>query len=544
MKKRVIFITAINEFLLAYFTMRSNKYIFRIIKQNKLGNGASDKFYECRIYQRCFLFSIGGVNRVKSSSSRIETLMSAGIDIGTSTTKLVISRFSLMNVAGGTHVPRIEIIDKEVLYRSPIFRTPLISQTIIDIEKIEQLVQQEYEKAGVLSHQIQTGAVIITGETATKKNAEEMVHHLSDVAGEFLVATAGPDLEGIIAAKGSGAYHYAKKTGKSVANIDIGGGTANIAVYKGDKLAGTCTLHIGGRLIEFENQLVKSISPPVKNLINQEGWALEVGDSKSHPTITKVIDWMTQLLARVLSKSTTLKDEVLILGNPPTWNGNVDVITVSGGISECMYVLEEANYSRAIYDDIGMELADALQKNDALKSWEWVIPEETVRATVLGAGMQTTNISGATIQVDSNQLPQKNLPVFEVSFEHQIEIGLSKLENSMDQAITIYDPGREGQNFVLYLTDFPYLNFRDIQEMAKKLLKSVLLKPKPEQPLIIVLQSDHAKVLGQSLQALDSNQSVLCVDQVEVEHGDYMDIGRILQSGVVPVVIKTLTFHS
>ncbi|QBP42561.1 ethanolamine ammonia-lyase reactivating factor EutA [Paenisporosarcina antarctica] len=481
---------------------------------------------------------------MNSSASKIETLMSAGIDIGTSTTKLVISRFSLMNVAGGTHVPRIEIIDKEILYRSPIFRTPLLSPTIIDINKIEQLIQNEYEIAGVLSQQIQTGAVIITGETATMKNAQEMVHHLSDVAGEFLVATAGPDLEGVIAAKGSGAYEYAKKTRKSVANIDIGGGTANIAVYQGDKMAGTCTLHIGGRLIEFENQHVKSISPPVQKLLTQEGWSLEINDSKNHPTIEKVTDWMAKLLARVLSKSTTSKDDVLILGHHPEWNGDIDVITISGGISECMYGLEDTDYSKAVYDDIGIELAQALQKNENLKNWEWVIPEETVRATVLGAGTQTTNISGATIQVDSKELPQKNLPVFEISFENQIEIGLGKLQSSMNLAISMYDPGREGQNFVLYLKDFPYLNFKDIQEIAKGLLQSRLLKPKPEQPLIIVLQSDHAKVLGQTLQAQEASQSILCVDQVDVEHGDYMDIGRILQSGVVPVVIKTLTFHS
>ena len=54
-----------------------------------------------------------------SSNREPETMISAGIDIGTSTTKLIISRFSLMNVAGTTHVPKIEIVDKEVLYKSP-----------------------------------------------------------------------------------------------------------------------------------------------------------------------------------------------------------------------------------------------------------------------------------------------------------------------------------------------------------------------------------------------------------------------------------------
>ncbi|MGA9226739.1 MAG: ethanolamine ammonia-lyase reactivating factor EutA, partial [Mesobacillus sp.] len=128
-----------------------------------------------------------------------EEIISAGIDIGTSTTKVVISRFSLMNMAGGTHMPRIEIIEKEVLYRSEIHRTPLLDPTTIDIRAVESLVNDEYSRAGIKPQDIKTGAVIITGETATKSNAQEMVHTLSDHAGEFLVATAGPDLEGIIA---------------------------------------------------------------------------------------------------------------------------------------------------------------------------------------------------------------------------------------------------------------------------------------------------------------------------------------------------------
>lgn len=481
---------------------------------------------------------------MRSLLSHEEKLLSAGIDIGTSTTKLVISRFTLMNMAGGTHVPRIEIIDKEILYRSPIFRTPLLSPTVIDLHEVVNLVQKEYEKAGVSPKEIQTGAVIITGETATKQNAEEMVHHLSDTAGEFLVATAGPDLEGIIAAKGSGAYEYAKRTDRIVANVDIGGGTANIAVYDGEKLAGTCTLHIGGRLIEFEMGRVKSVSAPIQRLIDQKGWTLRVGDDATSQEIKKIIGEMVKILTRTLSKTMMSGDEVLLLGHEPNWSRNVEVVFVSGGISECIYNHEDRADSQAVYDDIGMELAKALSNEMHISEFEWRVPDETVRATVLGAGTQTTNISGATIQVDSSDLPQKNLPVFEISFEDDLAVGLSKLAPGMKEAVEVYDPGNEGQNFVLYITDLPYLGFKDVQLMAKELLEARLLKPKPEQPLIIVLQSDHAKVLGQTLQALDNGQSILCVDQIEVEHGDYMDIGQIMQSGVVPVVIKTLTFHS
>lgn len=480
---------------------------------------------------------------LKRYDAQKEYIISAGIDIGTSTTKLVISRFSLMNMAGGTHMPRIEIIEKEVLYRSPIYRTPLLTASAIDIEGVERLVSEEYISAGIKPGDIKTGAVIITGETATKQNAEEMVHYLSDHAGDFLVATAGPDLEGIIAAKGSGAYELSRRTGKTVANIDIGGGTANAAVYRSGRLCGTCTLHIGGRLIEFTDGKIRSISPPVQEILRQWGADLKIGDSRNHPIIAKLTDYMAEVIGRMLRKDLLEEDFPLLLGHDPNWVEEIDYIMFSGGISECLYHFESAASSPAQYDDIGKMLAQSLKNCRELAAFKWVEPDETVRATVLGAGTQTTEISGATIHAEAHELPIRNLPVYQIGFDGNLEKGLSRIQEAVKKSVEIYDPQQEGQNFALYLTDMPYLGFRDIQELSAILLKSLQTKPKPEQPLVVVLESDHAKVLGQTLKTQEAKQSIICIDQIKAEHGDYIDIGHLLRSNVVPVVIKTLTFH-
>ncbi|WP_339147476.1 MULTISPECIES: ethanolamine ammonia-lyase reactivating factor EutA [unclassified Sutcliffiella] len=473
-----------------------------------------------------------------------EDIISVGIDIGTSTTKLVVSKFSLMNMAGGTHMPRIEIIDKEIIYRSPIYRTPLLSLSEINMQAVDELVDREYKKAHIQTRDIKTGAVIITGETATKKNAEEMIHHLSGHAGEFLVATAGPDLEGIIAAKGSGAFAFSKKTGKTIANIDIGGGTANVAVYKSGRLCGTCTLHIGGRLIDFAENKVKTISSPVVRVLQNWNSSLATGVEKEHQDVKKLCKYMSDVIVRMLNKELTREDESLLLGHHPNWEEQVEAVMFSGGISECVYQHEKDQPVTAEYDDIGRTLAAALQENNKLKSWDWIQPEETVRATVLGAGTQTTEISGATIEVKSDELPIKNLPVYQIRFNQQFDSGIKKISSAMQQAIDIYDPQREGQNFALYLAEMPYMGFKQIQTLAETILAAIKQKPKQEQPLVIVLESDHAKVLGQTLNVMDSKVSVVCIDQIKVEHGDYLDIGNVLQTSVVPVVIKTLTFHN
>ncbi|MDF9759288.1 ethanolamine utilization protein EutA [Peribacillus simplex] len=467
-------------------------------------------------------------------NEQAERIISAGIDIGTSTTKLVISELSLRNVAGGGQVPKIEITDKKILYRSPIFKTPLLSDTVIDIPAVQSMVESEYHQAGITMENIQTGAVIITGETATKQNAEEMVYRLSKAAGEFLVAAAGPDLEGIIAAKGSGAYQHSIETGKTIANIDIGGGTANIAVYRSGMLCGTCTLHIGGRLVEWEGAKVK-VAPSIGKWLKSKGYSPLNVDG------VIIANEMSKVLSRFLAGSFTKEDELLLVGKEPSWTGRIDVLMFSGGVSDCIYHEEREDKS---FQDIGMMLATSIKENEVLAAWEWEQPVETVRATVLGAGTHTTEISGATIEVNDSHLPVRNIPVYRIDFQGVLDDGTRTMAQSVQDAITIYDPLKEGLNFAFYLTNLPYLSFRDIQQLAAEFTEALMQKPNQQQPLIIVMDSDYGKVLGQTFLANRPDLPVICIDQTQVEHGDYLDIGRLLRTGVVPVVVKTLTFHN
>ena len=142
-----------------------------------------------------------------------EQLLSVGIDVGTSTTQLVFSRLLLEDMASAFSVPRVAIADKEVIYRSDVYFTPLLSERVIDHLALRTLIEKEYDRAGVRPEAVDTGAVIITGETARKENAAEVLNALSGLAGDFVVATAGADLEGIIAAKGAGLDQFTKEHG-------------------------------------------------------------------------------------------------------------------------------------------------------------------------------------------------------------------------------------------------------------------------------------------------------------------------------------------
>ncbi len=75
-----------------------------------------------------------------------EELLSVGIDIGTSTTQLIFSKLIVENTESNFSVPRISIVDKEIIYKSKVYFTPLISNNEINGQQIKDIVENEYKK--------------------------------------------------------------------------------------------------------------------------------------------------------------------------------------------------------------------------------------------------------------------------------------------------------------------------------------------------------------------------------------------------------------
>ena len=212
--------------------------------------------------------------------TNIQSITSVGIDIGTTTTQLVISRLTIENTASGTLVPHVEITDKEVIHRSKIYFTPLLDRDLINAVAVSKIVETEYLAAGLTPEKIDTGAVIITGETAKKENAKAIIDALAGYAGDFVVATAGANLEGIYAGKGSGAAAFSAQRHQVVVNIDVGGGTSNYAMFHEGKAVETTCLNVGGHLIELEpkGDRITYISEPGKIALQSSGQRLQVGE--------------------------------------------------------------------------------------------------------------------------------------------------------------------------------------------------------------------------------------------------------------------------
>ncbi|MBR4017892.1 MAG: ethanolamine ammonia-lyase reactivating factor EutA, partial [Oscillospiraceae bacterium] len=101
----------------------------------------------------------------------MDKLISVGLDVGTTTTQMVVSALEVENKGNAFSVPEMVIENREILYQSPVIFTPLQSHDRVDGEAIARWVETQYAAAGITKNKVDTGAVIITGETSRKENA-------------------------------------------------------------------------------------------------------------------------------------------------------------------------------------------------------------------------------------------------------------------------------------------------------------------------------------------------------------------------------------
>lgn len=475
-----------------------------------------------------------------------EELLSVGIDIGTSTTQLIFSKLIIENMASSFSVPRISIADKEIIYRSEIYFTPLISHTEIDGLKVKEIVEKEYKCAGINKADIQVGAVIITGETARKQNANQVLHTLSGFAGDFVVATAGPDLESIISGKGAGAHLYSKEHSTSVVNIDVGGGTSNLALFTRGEVQQTGCLDIGGRLIRVDKDTMQItyIAPKIQKIIEDNKFAIAIGQKTSPEQLKPIIDIMVELLAQSVGAAEQNQLLDFIKTNKIiTISEAIPCISFSGGVADYIYYEGEVkDYFK--FGDVGILLGQAIAKSDLCKKLQVVRSIETIRATVVGAGSHTTEISGSTITYTAEVFPLKNLPVLKLAHGDESR-GADVLSQAIKEKLDWFKIENDLQKVVIAVDGKKNPSFTEVQVYAQGLVRGMEEMIKGDLPFIIVVENDMAKVLGQAIYSLlEFKKDVVCIDSIKVDNGDYIDIGKPIAEGkVLPVVIKTLVFN-
>ena len=444
-----------------------------------------------------------------------ETLRSVGLDVGTTSTQMIFSELTVENKASGFAVPEMEIAGRNILYRSPVYFTPLLDEDHVDAPALREIVAAEYRAAGIDRDSVDTGAIIITGETSRKENARAVLDALSDFAGEFVVATAGPDLESVLAAKGAGAVDASARTGKTVLHMDIGGGTSNLALIRDGKIERTGCLNVGGRLLKFDGRgTVTYVSPVLSGLCR-----LKVGDRAGPEQVKPLAETLTQALemAAGLREPTPLLEQLTTRETgpfSPCREKNL-MLSFSGGVADCI----ERKLPWLEFGDLGPVLGQVI-RGSRLCRGDYMLGSETIRATVIGAGCHSAQLSGSTVFYQNVPFPLKNVPV--------VLLG-DLTRESVRRALETQEEGA-----VLSFAGQKAPGYREVAAMAETLAGCT------GGSVRICLEEDMAKALGQALALrLGPRAEILCIDRVRVPEGSYLDVGAPV-GPALPVVVKTL----
>src|ERR671919_2284597 len=479
-------------------------------------------------------------------SERI-TLNSVGIDIGSSTSHLIFSRLTLRR-QGVALSSRFVVINREIIHESPILLTPYVDKTTIDTNQLGDFIHEAYRNANMTPEDIDTGALIVTGEAAKKRNAEAISALFAAEAGKFVCATAGHNLEAILASYGSGAVHMTYHEGGdfTVMNVDVGGGTCKIAIVQQGKVIDTCALEVGARLVAMDdNGKINRLEDTALKIAKMAGISLSLGGTMSEADKEKFSQVLCDSLFEVLERGKLSPQvEDLLLTPNIEFKEPIHAIMFSGGVSEFIYGYEKRNLG-----DLGIQFGRRIRER-ANKLAGGHIPlrpaDVRIRATVIGASQYTVQVSGNTIYLSHpDLLPLRNLQVITPEFEQTEGISAPEIKNSVERALQRFDATDTERAVALAIRWELGPSYPLIRTLAEGLVGAMNGHINQGQPLVLVFDADIAKLMGNIIEReLIPGAGIISIDGIDLKDFDFIDIGQELPDAkAVPVVIKSLIFR-
>jgi ethanolamine utilization protein EutA len=471
------------------------------------------------------------------------SLMTVGIDIGSSGTQVIFSRVNLRRL-GEDLSSRYYVVSRETLFQSGVALTPYRSEEHIDEAKLGAIIDDAYNAASIDPADIDTGAVILTGEALRRENAKAIAGIVAEKGGDFVCAAAGHHMESMLAAYGSGAATVSSAEHKRILNIDIGGGTTKLAVVEHGKVMATAAIHIGGRLqVVDQDGLIVRLDPAGQHHARRAGFAWNRGDVAGAADLDAVAERMADTLIAALTVRPLPHDAAhLYLTDPIADFGPIDGIMFSGGVGEYVYSREDRDFG-----DLGKRLGRAIRRRVDAGALPWpLLPAgECIRATALGASEYSVQLSGNTsyISAPGALLPRRNLQVLQPDYVPTEAIDPDAVAAAIRRHMVAFDVA-DDREVALALRWQGVPSYERLAGFAEGIRRGLADRIVERQPIYIMLDGDVAQTLGAILrEELDVASELLVIDGVVLMDFDYIDLGRIrMPSNTVPVTIKSLVF--
>jgi ethanolamine utilization protein EutA len=472
-------------------------------------------------------------------------LTSVGIDIGSTTSHLMFSRVHLKRETQ-RHSTRYVVVAQQVLWRSRIRLTPYLDDGLIDAAALGGWVDQDFAAAGLTPSDLDSGAVILTGEALKQHNAKALADVLAAQAGEFVCVSAGHHLEALLAAYGSGSAALSVASGQRILCIDIGGGTTKLSLIDQGTVRHTAAIEVGARMVSFDGSgavrqatpaalaVLDAGSPPWGTAQPLPGARL---DAEGRQALAAAA--ASQILAVARRRSATVRRSLLLTGPLPPAFERFDAITFAGGVAEYIYGREDRDFG-----DVGADIAAAVRTLIDTGGLPAPVldPGTGIRATVVGASQSSVQVSGSTVSVPAETvLPLRNVPVLHPVVDLSGDIEQSALAAPIREALDSAQAPSSPVALAFHFGGPP--SYSRLRALAGG-IAAALDGAGPAASLVMVVDRDIAASLGGIFtDEVAAIRPVLCLDNLDLRPFDYLDIGRpIWPAGVYPVVIKSLLF--
>lgn len=469
-----------------------------------------------------------------------------GIDIGSSTSHFMFARLHMQRTARSL-TSRFVVVDREIVWRSPILLTPYRRDNTIDARALEEFIAAGYRAAGIAPAEVDAGAVVLTGEALKRTNARAIADLFSQDAGKFVCAAAGHHLECLMGAHGSGAVRLSREQQQTVLNVDIGGGTTKFTLVRNGEIVGSSVIAVGARLLvtDADANIVR-LEGPLVQVARSLGIALRPHERLAPDDRRRIVARMLELLIGMVNRHPpdALTAE-LLLTEPWTAASTelpLDAIAFSGGVAEYLYGREHADFG-----DLGRSLAEGLQRAlaDGRIAAHLCDPGQGIRATVSGASQFVVQASGNTIAISRpEQLPLRNVPVVVCRFALDTTIDSAAVADTVRHAIEQADIEEGTTPFALAFAWLGAPTYDRTSAVARGIAAALPRTLVAGFPLVLLIDGDVGMTLGRLLQReIAPGSDVIAIDALQLQEFDYVDIGKLIEpNDVVPVIIKSLLF--
>jgi ethanolamine utilization protein EutA len=466
----------------------------------------------------------------------MDTVTLIGLDFGTTTSSAVIASANLLanSVTG-----RMEMAQIDERYHSDLVFTPFQGE-YLDQDKILEYLDGWLAAGEVRAEKVFGGGALLTGLAAQKDNARTLTDLIRRRLGNALIASADdPCLEAWLAFMGSCARLSREHPEKWFLNLDIGGGTTNLALGKNGEVFCTGCLFVGARHVEVEpgTYRIVSLSTYARKLFDHLGITKGPEGELTPAEMADVVGFYVRLLQAAVDGKLEVFDEATahlhqqVAFRPEPLPGSEAIaVTLSGGVGELVYgaIQGRSLPSMTYFGDLGIDLAERLlQWPGRSMDFRRYIPTGGGRATAYGLLRHSTQVSGSTVYLSHRaSLPLHDIPILGTITDTSSDLQVPAL-------LELAKKSRAGGCVQIRLQDRSWAGVRALGTRIAACLQEQVFPP--DHPLVILVPENIGKSLGQYISqwhALPLNLTV--IDEIGARDAQYVHVGTP-HNQVIPV---------